>query len=211
MQKIIVMLLCIINATCFAMDEDPKNYTNLKYKLNTADCYESTCIRQPIFLRPIIFSYGAGESHAKEKNAAWLKTEFAKLFINLDINKKLRSASPQEAAQLIQMGADVNYIDSLSTSPLEDAIMFREIDKVKVLIDYGANLYHQNKFGQTPLDKVLELINNWRRSMELMKCGIYTFVQDEWTAFEALQNLEAIKIIIEEAMQNNVSSKAESV
>jgi ankyrin repeat protein len=72
-----------------------------------------------------------------------------------ELNEKLYHAcmymgnNQKEIEELINAGADVNYIDGHSS--LHVLTMSNEIDKIKLLLSYGANINIQDIRGRTPL------------------------------------------------------------
>ena len=73
-----------------------------------------------------------------------------------------RTENIELAEKLIELGADVNGIDASSWTPLHEAIHSARMKRsdampiVKLLIERGADVNIQNKFGQTPLDMLMD-------------------------------------------------------
>ncbi len=80
--------------------------------------------------------------------------------ISITQDEMLRQAcmygSPKIALHFVKAGADVNYRDKYSETPLHYAVRNQDTKLVEVLIEEGANVNYKNCFGRTPLYGVLE-------------------------------------------------------
>jgi ankyrin repeat protein len=81
----------------------------------------------------------------------------------------VRSGSDQDAARLIEAGADVNAADSLGTTPLMWAARYGDAVLVQRLIQAGANAAAENVFGVTPMSEAAligsePVIRRWQSS-----------------------------------------------
>jgi ankyrin repeat protein len=83
----------------------------------------------------------------------------------------VRAGSVQDAARLIDAGADVNAADSLGTTPLMWAARYGDAVLVQRLIEAGANAAAENVFGVTPMSEAA-LIGSEPVIRKLLAAGV---------------------------------------
>jgi uncharacterized protein len=83
----------------------------------------------------------------------------------------VRARNDQEAARLIEAGADVNAADSLGTTPLMWAARYGDAVLVERLIEAGANAAAENVFGVSPMSEAA-LIGSAPVLRELLAAGV---------------------------------------
>jgi uncharacterized protein len=73
--------------------------------------------------------------------------EFAMALFDQDLKR---------AAELLEIGAGVNYINQRGSTPLHDMIEHGKIDAVRFLLSHGADPNRRDIYGQTPLHHAVD-------------------------------------------------------
>ena len=116
-----------------------------------------------------------------------------KTLVNLILNK----ASIQDIQKAIEQGANVNA----KSVPLKYAILWRNNDVVKLLLDHGANVNARDKFGRTTLSYAIRL-GNLETIKLLLQAGASVNARDKYEGQTALmwavwwRNVDMVKVDI---------------